>query len=249
SSGSESYGRDSRHWRRRKCRGRSRSKGNRRHHRPSRDTETSSDSDGDDDSESEGSRDRRRKKRTKGHKSSKRSSRKLEHVGEDQEGWIEDEEEKRSDSEDLGTPDHATANANRSNVAKEEEAIIRSRETTEARSQPAALGDETPAPPLVIRPMPLPRAEAAQNNYGGALRPGEGDAIAQFFRQGKRVPQHGEVGLSAEEIQPAVRGRRVRDEREQAREDQRGAAPEGEPGVCQRATGFCKIKMTNVGAL
>lgn len=36
--------------------------------------------------------------------------------------------------------------------------------------------------------------------YGGALRPGEGDAIAQYVQQGKRIPRRGEVGLSAEEI-------------------------------------------------
>ncbi|KAI3986247.1 hypothetical protein MKX01_022105 [Papaver californicum] len=36
--------------------------------------------------------------------------------------------------------------------------------------------------------------------YGGALRPGEGDAIAQFVQQGKRIPRRGEVGLSADEI-------------------------------------------------
>ncbi|KAI8014282.1 NKAP family protein [Camellia lanceoleosa] len=48
--------------------------------------------------------------------------------------------------------------------------------------------------------MPLSRAEG-HLSYGGALRPGEGDAIAQYVQQGKRIPRRGEVGLSAEEIQ------------------------------------------------
>ncbi|KAI8009445.1 Actin-related protein 2 [Camellia lanceoleosa] len=48
--------------------------------------------------------------------------------------------------------------------------------------------------------MPLPRAEE-HISYGGALKSGEGDAIAQYVQQGKRIPQRGEVGLSAEEIQ------------------------------------------------
>lgn len=52
----------------------------------------------------------------------------------------------------------------------------------------------------VVGPMPLPRAEG-HISYGGALRPGEGDAIAQYVQQGKRIPRRGEVGLSAEEIQ------------------------------------------------
>lgn len=51
-----------------------------------------------------------------------------------------------------------------------------------------------------VGPAPLPRAEG-HISYGGALRPGEGDAIAQYVQQGKRIPRRGEVGLSADEIQ------------------------------------------------
>ncbi|KAI3979757.1 hypothetical protein MKX01_013852 [Papaver californicum] len=50
-----------------------------------------------------------------------------------------------------------------------------------------------------VGPMPLPKPEG-HISYGGALRPGEGDAIAQFVQQGKRIPRRGEVGLSADEI-------------------------------------------------
>ncbi|KAL5712645.1 hypothetical protein ACHQM5_014793 [Ranunculus cassubicifolius] len=52
----------------------------------------------------------------------------------------------------------------------------------------------------VVGPMPLPKPEG-HVSYGGALRPGEGDAMAQFVQQGKRIPRRGEVGLSADEIQ------------------------------------------------
>ncbi|XP_068309903.1 uncharacterized protein [Pyrus communis] len=52
----------------------------------------------------------------------------------------------------------------------------------------------------VVGPMPLRRAEG-HISYGGALRPGEGDAIAQYVQQGKLIPWRGEVGLSADEIQ------------------------------------------------
>ncbi|KAH9292926.1 hypothetical protein KI387_041888, partial [Taxus chinensis] len=51
-----------------------------------------------------------------------------------------------------------------------------------------------------VGPAPAPRAEG-HISYGGALRPGEGDAIAQCVQQGKRIPRRGEVGLSADEIQ------------------------------------------------
>jgi len=47
--------------------------------------------------------------------------------------------------------------------------------------------------------MPLPQSEG-HISCGGALRPGEGDAVAQYVQQGKRISRSGEVGLSAEEI-------------------------------------------------
>lgn len=35
------------------------------------------------------------------------------------------------------------------------------------------------------------------NNYSGLL-PGEGEALAQYVEDGKRIPRRGEVGLSSE---------------------------------------------------
>ena len=50
--------------------------------------------------------------------------------------------------------------------------------------------------------MPLAQPGFGEaSGYGGALRPGEGDAIAQFVQSGKRIPRRGEVGMSAEEIE------------------------------------------------
>ncbi|XP_037462234.1 NKAP-like protein [Triticum dicoccoides] len=60
--------------------------------------------------------------------------------------------------------------------------------------------DDGPGPLVGPLPLPLPHVDV-QVKYGGALRPGEGDAMAQFVQQGKRIPRRGEVGLSAEEIQ------------------------------------------------
>ncbi|XP_059665232.1 uncharacterized protein LOC132311362 [Cornus florida] len=72
--------------------------------------------------------------------------------------------------------------------------VLMFKDLIESQKKPA-LDDEP-----VVGPMPLPRAEG-HISYGGALRPGEGDAIAQYVQQGKRIPRRGEVGLSAEEIQ------------------------------------------------
>lgn len=45
----------------------------------------------------------------------------------------------------------------------------------------------------------LARADQAGGvkGYGGALRPGEGEAIAQYVQSGKRIPRRGEVGVPA----------------------------------------------------
>jgi hypothetical protein len=53
------------------------------------------------------------------------------------------------------------------------------------------------------QPMVQPKeyAEDRHVDYGGALLPGEGSAIAQFVQQNLRVPRRGEIGWQAEEIE------------------------------------------------
>ncbi len=58
-----------------------------------------------------------------------------------------------------------------------------------------------------IGPRPLPSAEDLDEarggslDYGGALRPGEGAAIAQFVQKNMRIPRRGEVGWSGDQIE------------------------------------------------
>lgn len=73
---------------------------------------------------------------------------------------------------------------------------LRFKEMIESQKKIAAGLENEP----IVGPLPLPKAEG-HISYGGALRPGEGDAIAQYVQQGKRIPRRGEVGLSADEIQ------------------------------------------------
>lgn len=86
------------------------------------------------------------------------------------------------------------AKANEAKIAEMSAEALMFKEMIEAQKKPAL--DNEP----MVGPAPLPRAEG-HISYGGALRPGEGDAIAQYVQQGKRIPRRGEVGLSAEEIQ------------------------------------------------
>jgi len=51
-------------------------------------------------------------------------------------------------------------------------------------------------------PMPMPAHVAGgQMDYGSRLLPGEGEAMADFVKQGKRIPRRGEVGYSADMIE------------------------------------------------
>ncbi|XVF48927.1 hypothetical protein PTKIN_Ptkin03bG0227700 [Pterospermum kingtungense] len=97
-------------------------------------------------------------------------------------------------SSDSGVDAKNKAKADEAKMAEKSAEALMFKEMTEAQKKPAL--DNEP----MVGPAPLPRAEG-HISYGGALRPGEGDAIAQYVQQGKRIPRRGEVGLSAEEIQ------------------------------------------------
>merc|ERR1712032_325971 len=60
------------------------------------------------------------------------------------------------------------------------------------------------AEPADIGPRPMPQiqqqTQQANLDYGGALMPGEGDAIAQFVQNNMRIPRRGEVGWTGDEI-------------------------------------------------
>lgn len=60
-------------------------------------------------------------------------------------------------------------------------------------------GSEEPSTLNVIGPVPLPKVSNV--SYGGALLPGEGDAMARYVLENKRIPRRGEVGLTSDEIE------------------------------------------------
>ncbi|CAN1246742.1 NKAP family protein [Linum grandiflorum] len=107
--------------------------------------------------------------------------------GADSDVNLDPESEAKSEEEPIAADEDAM-------IAERDAEALKFKEMIEAQKRPAL--DNEPA----VGPMPLPRAEG-HISYGGALRPGEGDAIAQYVQQGKRIPRRGEVGLSADEIQ------------------------------------------------
>ncbi|GAB4841592.1 hypothetical protein Ancab_022306 [Ancistrocladus abbreviatus] len=137
------------------------------------------------------SSDERVKLKRKGSSSSSRSKKSKRMRRSESVSNSENESAEASDSEKDEKPKSKNDEAKKIEINPE---VLKFKELIESQKK-AAFSNE-PA----VGPMPLPKAEG-HISYGGALRPGEGDAIAQYVQQGKRIPRRGEVGLSAEEIQ------------------------------------------------
>ncbi|XVF72390.1 hypothetical protein PTKIN_Ptkin12aG0117800 [Pterospermum kingtungense] len=128
------------------------------------------------------------KKRKSSSKSRSRRSKKTRGSDNDSQGSYSDK------SSDSAVDAKNKEKADEAKMAEKSAEALMFKEMIEGQKKPAL--DNEP----MVGPAPLPRAEG-HISYGGALRPGEGDAIAQYVQQGKRIPRRGEVGLSAEEIQ------------------------------------------------
>jgi len=52
----------------------------------------------------------------------------------------------------------------------------------------------------VVGPLPKAHVQLSTKDYGKALLPGEGAAMAAYVAEGKRIPRRGEIGLTSDEI-------------------------------------------------
>ncbi len=75
-------------------------------------------------------------------------------------------------------------------------------EKRDAEAAAEAARREAEAAEVMVGPeAPDDDSRKAPGSYGGALLPGEGQAMAAFVQSGKRIPRRGEVGLSADQIE------------------------------------------------
>jgi hypothetical protein len=104
---------------------------------------------------------------------------------------------------DVGALAAAAADGGEEEARKLREFIKAKAESAERERAAAAAAAAAAGPAeddsALVGPMPPPQFAHA-TNFGGALLPGEGDAMAQFVQAGKRIPRRGEVGLNADEI-------------------------------------------------
>ncbi|XP_010256016.1 PREDICTED: NF-kappa-B-activating protein [Nelumbo nucifera] len=165
---------------------RSRKRGRRRKSRDNESDESLSEDSGSEESDSSRASDDHTRSKKRGHVKPSRTKRRRRRSESDSESYTENSD---SDAEEKGI-----VKADDSKKTEINAEVLKFKEMIEAHKKPT-LDNE-----LFVGPVPLPKAEG-HISYGGALRPGEGDAIAQYVQQGKRIPRRGEVGLSAEEIQ------------------------------------------------
>lgn len=126
----------------------------------------------------------------------------------------EGEEKKEQQSEDNVEASVPTAVADGGGAAAaaslyDEEDMREAKEFKNA-VQGGGAGDASDDSDDDIGPQPLPQADggaaggaatSSSKAYGGALLPGEGEAIAQYVQQNLRIPRRGEIGYSQDEIQ------------------------------------------------
>lgn len=52
----------------------------------------------------------------------------------------------------------------------------------------------------IVGPIQKNTSSLTQKDFGHALLPGEGAAMAAYIAEGKRIPRRGEIGLTSDEI-------------------------------------------------
>jgi len=117
------------------------------------------------------------------------------------------EEKKEPQTDDEHAPSAPAAAAAAAAPAYDEEDIREAKDFKNA-IQGGGKGDPSDDSDDDIGPQPLPQADGAAGGaassskaYGGALLPGEGEAIAQYVQQNLRIPRRGEIGYSQDDIQ------------------------------------------------
>jgi predicted RNA-binding protein with RPS1 domain len=162
---------------------------------------------------SEESRRRRNKRRNRG-----RRSRRSKYTSSDEssDGTSSSSSSGSSSSRSESPSPHGNSKSKRNppetiTAAPDENSLVDQDELREAQEFKAAVQgkrDSDSDDDDDVGPQPLPLSNAALAggavpvaNYGKALLPGEGQALAQYVQQNQRIPRRGEIGYSSTEIE------------------------------------------------
>ena len=131
------------------------------------------------------------KEKVQKHKKNKKSKKEHKKINESRKkfsGSISD----TSDNDEFQLNKAKDNNNNNNNNTKQESKISGEKSTKE--SNDILIGPQ----PLSVTPTD---SSKSSNDYGKLLRPGEGEAMATFVKEGKRIPRRGEIGMTGEEIE------------------------------------------------
>uniref|UniRef100_F7B0F3 NF-kappa-B-activating protein C-terminal domain-containing protein n=1 Tax=Ciona intestinalis TaxID=7719 RepID=F7B0F3_CIOIN len=150
-------------------------------------------------------------KEDNGKANKKRSRKKSESLQTSSESNISDsEEERRKRKKRKRVKKHKKKHSKRKKVKQESDSSSGAESLVWEEKEVSTVGlnetgfeeEKTKTEDLVIGPMPegLEGASSKPLNFGHALLPGEGAAMAAFVSEGKRIPRRGEIGLTSDEI-------------------------------------------------
>lgn len=95
--------------------------------------------------------------------------------------------------------DSSSSDNSSSNSSDEEVWVEKTAVTNKPRSKGSS-SDDSGGDDGTIGPAPKPHVTLSAKDFGKALLPGEGAAMAAYVAEGKRIPRRGEIGLTSEEI-------------------------------------------------
>jgi hypothetical protein len=162
-----------------------------------------SDDDSDDSDSTDSEEERRRRKRRREKKKSSKSKSKKSKKHKKKKKRKDDSSSSSDTSSDDSSSDSSDAAAPKRVEPKAEPGEERWVAVPSAAAAAAAEDDDDvdDAAPLVgPKPPQSAKLSSETTDLGGALLPGEGDAMARFVDEGKRIPRRGEIGLTPEEI-------------------------------------------------
>lgn len=87
-----------------------------------------------------------------------------------------------------------------SNSSDEEVWVEKTAVTDKPRARKGSSSDDSGGDDGTVGPAPKPHVTLSAKDFGKALLPGEGAAMAAYVAEGKRIPRRGEIGLTSEEI-------------------------------------------------
>lgn len=95
--------------------------------------------------------------------------------------------------------DSSSSDDSSSNSSNEEVWVEKTAVTDKPRPKGSS-SDDSGGDDGTIGPAPKPHVTLSAKDFGKALLPGEGAAMAAYVAEGKRIPRRGEIGLTSEEI-------------------------------------------------